>query len=528
MWHGVRRGVLIGGVVIGAMAALAVPAGASITPTLTLDQSAGDTAGSTANLGLDLKFAPTGTDSPDDMILNLPPGLLANASIDGGACLKTVDLSDTACQVGSGTVTADGAIPTSVTFDLVPPPNPGDLAGLAVNMSGTQIGSTADVKVRPSGDPDGVGVTIDFVLPDMLDGVPISIAEISSTFNGLRYPATCPSTPHSFSVSVNSYSDATFQTVTAPLMVTGCSALPYSPAFTVTAARDSGDRQVKLSTQITEAADQAPSAAVTLAFPYAMLAPNFQSLPVICTDPASGTCEQVGSVSATSPLYPATLTGKAYLTGSVSAPTLTLVFPSPFPLTLTGTVDLIKNTTSFTGLPDIPLTDLSVSLAGGTNGLFDATCAPASGTATATLTDQNGDRTVNAPSNFTVSGCPSTAAGGPALTFRVRAARRAAKLKALTIELPAGLSFVRGGLQATGVRLSGARIKSLTLSHGHLLIALRRPVSGLTVRITAAALHESPALMARTKAGKLVRLLLTVVAENIHGKRATIRVHVTL
>jgi hypothetical protein len=259
-----------------------------------------------------------------------------------------------------------------------------------------------------------------------------------------------------------------------------------------------------------------------------MLAPNFQTLPAICTDPASGACEQVGSVSATSPLYPATLTGKAYLTGSVSAPTLTLVFPSPFPLTLTGTVNLIKNTTTFTGLPDIPLTDLAVTLAGGSNGLFTATCSPASGTATATLTDQNGDRTVHAPSNFTVSGCPSTATKAPALSFRVRTARGAAKLKAVTIKLPPGLSFVRGGLKASGVALSGARAKSLTLSHGHVVIALRRPVSGLGVKIKAPALHESPALMARAKAGKLGRLLLTVVAENTRGKRATIRLHVTL
>ena len=41
------------------------------------------------------------------MTLNLPPGVLANASIDNGQCLKTADTTDTACQIGSGTVTAD-------------------------------------------------------------------------------------------------------------------------------------------------------------------------------------------------------------------------------------------------------------------------------------------------------------------------------------------------------------------------------------------------------------------------------------
>jgi len=182
MWQGLRRGVLSGILVLGAMAVVAPGAWASISPTLSLNQSAGTTAGSVANLGVDLKFAPTGSDSPDDMTLNLPPGLLADASIDGGACLTAADLSDTACQVGSGTVTADayGTIPitTPVTFDLVPPPAAGDLAGLAVNSSGTQVGSTADIKIRPSGNPGGVGITINFVLPNILYGVPISIAEI--------------------------------------------------------------------------------------------------------------------------------------------------------------------------------------------------------------------------------------------------------------------------------------------------------------------------------------------------------------
>ena len=95
-------------ILIGAtMAVLAPTAWASITPTMALDQSGGTAAGSTANLGVDLKFAPTGTDSPDHMTLLLPPGLLANASIDGGACLGHRRPHRHACQVGTGTVTAD-------------------------------------------------------------------------------------------------------------------------------------------------------------------------------------------------------------------------------------------------------------------------------------------------------------------------------------------------------------------------------------------------------------------------------------
>src|SRR5690242_21387818 len=86
--------------------AFAPAASASTNATLTLDQSAGNAAGSSADLGLDLKFTNSGTDSPRDLTIILPPGLLANASIDGGACLRSRNVTGTACKVGTGTVTA--------------------------------------------------------------------------------------------------------------------------------------------------------------------------------------------------------------------------------------------------------------------------------------------------------------------------------------------------------------------------------------------------------------------------------------
>jgi hypothetical protein len=553
MWKGIRWVALLSAVAVFGLGALAPTAGAAITPAISLDQSAGTAAGSTANLGVDLTFAPTGTDSPDHMTLNLPPGLLANASVNGGKCLTTADLDDSACQVGSGVVTADAfgtvPIPTSVTFDLVPPPSPGDLAGLAVNSNGTQIGATADIRVRPSGDPNGVGVTIQFVLPNSLDGVPISIHEISSTFDGLRYPTTCPSTAQTFSVAADSYSDPTVKSVSAPLSVTGCSGLSYSPTFAVTATRDAGDRGVSVVTNVTQSASEAPSRSVALALPYAQLQPSIAGVQRLCLNLASGTCTAVGSVTAASPLYPKPLTGQAYLTGSLTSLTLTLVFPAPFPLTLVGSVNLVSNVTTFTGLPDIPLTSLRVALNGGPSALFGTLCKAPSGTATATLTDQNGDKTVKAPADFTIAGCPAASGGGsgatqvgaprasglasghPSLSFRVTVAKGAAKLRALSVGLPKGLSIIahRAGHKVTikGVKLKGGAIKSLGLSRGHLVITLKRAVSSVTVTLTGRALAETAKLRAQAGQHKLKRLPLTVIAENAKGRRTTIHVRVT-
>jgi hypothetical protein len=234
--------------------------------------------------------------------------------------------------------------------------------------------------------------------------------------------------------------------VAAPLSVTGCAGLPYSPAFKATAVRDTGDRQVKLDTAITQAPNEAPSRSVTLTFPSATLAPNLGSVRALCVNPAAGTCQSIGAVNATSPLYPTPLAGKAYLTGSSSGLSLTLLFPAPFPLTLTGSVNLLTNSATFSGLPDIPLTNLTVSLSGGADGLFLTTCQTPTGTATATLTDENGDRTRVVPSAFTVSGCPGIGAGGgPG---------------------EAGYGGAAGTIAIAGTSLSGAGRSGLGTRHG--------------------------------------------------------------
>jgi hypothetical protein len=560
--------------VLAGVAALAPAAHASTSPTLSLDQSAGTKAGSMLNLGLDLKFTNTGTDSPRDLTINLPPGLLADASRDGGACLKAANVSGTACEVGSGTVTATAdpipgvlnlPLPVSVpvTFYLVPPPVAGDLAGLAVEGLGEQIGSTGEIKLRPTGDPDGVGLSLDLLLPDQLpltlpvigkiNAAQISLTEIQSTFDGLRYPATCPGTPANVSVSVDSYADSTIHNVTAPLSVTGCSSLSFSPVFTLSAVRDSADRQVGLETEVTAGPSDSPSRSLSLAFPTSTLVPNLESIQALCLNPASGTCSPVGSATATSPLYPSALHGNAYLTGSPLGLSLTLVFPPPFPLTLSGAIDLVKNSAAFAGLPDIPLTDLRVSLNGGPSGLFLTTCQNPTGTATAVLTDQNGDKTVTAGSSFAVSGCPGVggspnastgtgvtvgsttlsssrysglSTGHPVLRFKLRVARRAPKIRALTVALPSGLTFRshrRGKL--AGVTVIGAKIKTLSISHGHLTIVLRKAASSLTVEIHGSLLSESAALRAR--ASRTHRLPLTVTTENTRGGRTVMRVDVS-
>lgn len=551
------RSALVGALVVLATALFAQGAQASTTPKVTLDQSAGTQAGAFQNLGMDIKFTNSAGDSPDAMSIVLPPGLLANASINGGTCLKTADLSDSNCQVGSGTVTAyplDTIIPLSVnvTFDLVPPPAAGDLAGLAVNLNGTQIGATGDIRVRPSGDPNGVGLSIVLTLPNSLDGVPIQLGEISSTFDNLRYPTTCPSTPQNVSISVNSYNaTSTTNSTSAPLSVSGCSALPYAPKATVTAVKDSGDRVVAITTGVTQAANESPTKNLSLSFPDAALGVNLAAVRLLCVN-VSSSCTPVGTATATSPLYPTPLTANAYLTGSALGPQLELVFPSPFPLKLIGNVTLTTKNAVFTGLPDIPLTNLRLVLNGGPNGMFLTNCNPGNGVADAASTDQNGDKSVSATINYEISGCPTASFTGvtkskpplpdavptlstpalvgaktnhPALTFKVSVRKHAAKLTQVSLKLTPGISFVSHRVgkhtRITGVSLTGAKIKSLAIVHGRLVIRLRSPSSSFRVSLSTVLRLSGPVTSAAAN-HKTIRVKLSVIALNTDHKSHTI------
>ena len=136
------------------------------------------------------------------------------------------------------------------------PPKPGDLAGIALvtTSNNAELGSPADVTVRPSGGPNGVGLNMAFTnMPNTYLGLSISVDEIDSTFTGLRIPSSCPSPAAEVTGSSDSYDDATARTASAPLNVTNCAALPYAPKFSVSATKDSTDGGVAVVTGVTQA-----------------------------------------------------------------------------------------------------------------------------------------------------------------------------------------------------------------------------------------------------------------------------------
>ena len=66
------------------------------------------------------------------------------------------------------------------------------------------------------------------------------------------------------------------------------------------------------------------------------------------------------------------------------------MFPAPFALTINGTVNLTNNSVTFSSVPDVPLTSLTLTVTGpnGQKAFNVASCSPAN--VTGSFTDQGG------------------------------------------------------------------------------------------------------------------------------------------
>jgi len=113
----------------------------------------------------------------------------------------------------------------------------------------------------------------------------------------------------------------------------------------------------------------------------------------------------------------------------------------------------------------------------------------------------------------------------PSLSFKVGVGKKASELTGVTVELPSGLKFVEHGSakhpKITGVSVNGAKVKSLKISGGHLVITLKKAVRSFTVKLTTV-LSESSALESKIQAGKVKSLRLTVVATNAKRRHYTV------
>lgn len=369
-------------------------------------------AGANPDVTADLTFdyGASTTDSVRTVTIDLAPGLIASILNVPATCTQA-ELTANACpagsQIGSGTATVNGASYDTGLY-LMPPPTPADGAGFGtvVRAGGnayTGLG-TLDVVSGAGGQPVG----------EVKLGVPVvnneQVDELRATMHGstadgrpfTRLPTSCALASTDVSVATAEGDSGSGSDSFVP---TGCPSLGYGPALAaVQAIKDSGDDGVELIASLSQPNAMTESATKALALHWpSSLVPNAAAV---------GTCFSgrpctIGTAAGTSPLAPPSYLngGVVTLGGTAQAPTMTVTFPAPIPLSLTGAIDLVNRTVTFSALPDLPLSRLTVDIAGPAGAkVLSTTCA--SGDLVATFTPQSGGAAVTSTQPIAYQGCP--------------------------------------------------------------------------------------------------------------------------
>jgi hypothetical protein len=421
---------------LGLSAALAPPAGAdvgiksfSVTPSTT--QAGIPSASSGPDLNIDAKFSSSWWDTPNKATISLAPGILANPQA-ASKCSATQFQSNQcpgSSWIGNGwtTATAPGffgfTLPFASNAYLVAPPGsePARI-GLIINFFGWPVESaTAPVQLRTT--PGNVGLDIDFAgLPNLWNGISIVVDELQLTIRGsinnqifTRNPTTCTA-PATSTLTVVSYGNPSASPqATSTFTPTGCGSLSFKPQFSDSVLRDASDPGVQYTAQVNQSPFDAATRTIKITTPPSLAPIGVLTGAATCANVDITTCPAVGTASVSTPILPNPVPGKIVLVRHSGAlPTVALFFQNPFPAEVDGTTAIVSPSpgvnqlvTTFDTLPDVPLTNLTLTLNGGQGSVFVGGTNICSGSqpATADFTAFNGataTQTVNTP----VTPCP--------------------------------------------------------------------------------------------------------------------------
>jgi hypothetical protein len=537
-----------------------VLSGFALTPTST---AAASDPNITTTIGF--HYATSG-DSVKNITSTLPPGMLAGPADVPQVCSAS-ELAAMSCPagslIGSGTVMTSPNIGAVTTNLYVTPASGSEAAGIGAVIYYAELpghpvavgtGTGALGLALVGGKP--VGELKVFKLPNNINNIPLQIDSLTLTINGktsagtpfTRLPTSCA--PATTTISVDTYSAAADGSGSDTFTPTGCSSLRYTPTLSATAVKDRGDSGVAVTTVVSQpqALTQAAGEATTLSIPTAMLAPNPGLVLLACGNADPATCpasSTVGSVTARTPLLSAPLAGRIVVVKTASGvPGLTIILTSPITVELPGVIAFNAHDvlTTFASLPDIPLTDLTVSLTGGKNAAFQTSCETNTGSIGGSFTGQNGVRVTSAVP-VKVSGCKAqvvtgkppklsagaltgVASGMPKLGFKLTAGSNSPKLSSFTFSLPSGLKLNATQL-SKGLKLGGGKLKSAKVKQGKLVVSLKSAASSISVTLGGKAMTASHHLIKSVKSHKLKAVALRVKVTETTGKSTTLRLTIT-
>jgi hypothetical protein len=511
------------GLVVAAAALAALPASALAAGETLVVAPANTQAGGLTNVSTTLTFAPG--DTPKTVVTSLAPGMLGNLNANPVCLLGSPQLT-AACQIGTETTHLDA-----------PPPNGTDSPGTLylVPPQGTDAAGIDAVPAAPGSTPQYIGVSLNpttgglnltTTFPNTSPAHITSFVANFTTLNGqefTRLPSSCSAATSTANVTY--YGATPAGSASGAFTPTGCASLPYAPSLTAAIDRDSAGGAA-LTLGITQAANESASKTIVLQLPKG-LAPNVGAV-ASCLN-ATG-CK-IGTATATSPIVPsvALANGSVTLTAQGTVPSITVSFPAPFAISLTGAVNLNTNSVTFANVPDVPLTALTLNVTGTSSGkAFNTDCAPASIGGTFTPQSGTAAKTVSAPIKFThcalkptVSGSTAgLASGHPKLKFKITHGKGAPNVATVALGVPRGLSFARSAIVkhktctkaskgkkakcATttlikGLGIAGGKAKSVAIKHGKLVITLKKASGKLSITVSGPLLRESKSLQSSVK-----------------------------
>lgn len=482
--------------------------------------------------------------------ISLPPGLTGRlpnvpqcdvAAARAAACPDASLVGHAGVAVGTGPapLTLPGKVYLTGGFD-------GGIAGLAVvvntKVPALDLGTVVVMNkllLRPD---TGIDVQTE-PLPQTLQGIPTVYRAIDLTIDRpgfMQNATTCAAqTVHGTFTAVGgatAASDAGYQ-------ATGCDKLPFAPKLTASfgaKGQTARNSHPPLTVTIRQGDRQAAMSKTVVSLP-AGLGVDLKNLSSVCTDAQlnTGTCpagSKIGTVTANTPLLPGALSGSVYLMQGAKPGALPGIALDLGLIRLKGSVALgTRLTTTFDGIPDVPLSKLTLNLTGGPKGALSTTkdlC-----TTTPTVEAQygahsgaTGKETVKA----TVVGCAPLGVTGrlagvkskrPTLSLTVTSAQT---LKGVRVKLPSALGLRSSkALKKTGrVLMGGKRYKktsvkwssgkvSFTAAKGKttrkLALSLPRGVLKLKKAMKAGS-KQTFTVYGLTSAGKLVHVKVKLTA----------------
>ena len=417
-----RRHTLLTACALAALATLsAAPARAGVTISSFHVTPASTAAGAhtTVTVATSFDYGSTPSDQVRDLAVTLPPGLLGNPTVTA-RCSQAAFAADScpaATNVGTVSVVAQLAgLPLETTspgdaYSIDPTGSEPARLGIVTRPLPLGLGKifiSAPVQLNPA---TGALTTSITNLPTSVLGLPVRIDSMSLTLLGkvnngaanfLTNPTSCK--PATSIVSADSYgAPSTPGSASDTFTPTNCAALPFAPhvSATVSTGGHTGD-PIALTTVVTQGPDESNVSGLAVTLPPAV-ASRQSTLFAACpaAQVAAGSCPgaaTVGAISATTPL----------LTGPLAGPVLLQLNPPALPLLIaqlnqgsihlqlrdqTGLSPTGQLTNTFTGIPDVPVSQQTLAISGGPSSLLIVGPCAGSQVLSAVITSQSG-RTV--------------------------------------------------------------------------------------------------------------------------------------